>query len=66
MTVGRRVFRNYYKGHMDKTKGAWNQWREVRMSGVGGEEGNKGIKLYLNNNKIKKINKKLPKYIFIP
>ena len=20
-TVGRRVFRNYYKGHMDKTKG---------------------------------------------
>ena len=28
--MGRRVFRNYYKGHMDK-----NKW-EGRSSGVGG------------------------------
>ena len=35
--MGRRVFRNYYKGHMDKTKGeggskggrwVWLGWRE--------------------------------------
>ena len=26
---GGRVFRNNYKGHMDKTKGAWKQGREV-------------------------------------
>ena len=25
---GRRVFRNNYKGHMDKTKGRWKQGRE--------------------------------------
>ena len=37
-----RVFRNNYKGHMDKTKGRWDQGREVGMAGVtgggGGEE----------------------------
>ena len=36
--MGRRVFRNYYKGHMDKTKGehgskggrwVWLGWGEV-------------------------------------
>ena len=41
-TVGRRVFRNYYKGHVDKTKGeggskegrwVWLGWRGV----VGGK-----------------------------
>ena len=31
-----RVFRNNYKGHMDKTKGSWKQGREVGMAGVGG------------------------------
>ena len=35
---GGRVFRNDYKGHMDKTKaGGWKQGREVRMAGVGRE-----------------------------
>ena len=29
----RRVFRNNYKGHMDKTKGDWNQGREVKVGG---------------------------------
>ena len=46
--MGRRVFRNNYKGHMDKTKGGWNQEREVGMAGVKG----KCRQLYLNNNKI--------------
>ena len=32
---GRRVFRNNYKGHMDKTKWGWNQGREVGMVGGG-------------------------------
>ena len=32
---GRRVFRNNYKGHMDKTKVAWNQGRKVGRAGVG-------------------------------
>ena len=32
-----RVFRNNYKGHMDKTKGGWNQRREVGVGGVGGD-----------------------------
>ena len=31
-----RVFRNNYKGHMDKTKVGWKQGREVGMAGVGG------------------------------
>ena len=31
-----RVFRNNYKGHMDKNKGRWKQGREVGMAGVGG------------------------------
>ena len=30
-----RVFRNYYKGHMNKTKGGWNQGREAGLAGVG-------------------------------
>ena len=30
-----RVFRDNYKGHMDKTKGGWNQGREVGLAGVG-------------------------------
>ena len=34
---GGRVFRNNYKGHMDKTKvGEWKQEREVGLAGVGG------------------------------
>ena len=38
---GGRVFRNSYKGHMDKTKGEWNQGWEVGMAGVGGSGGEK-------------------------
>ena len=38
---GGRVFRNNYKGHMDKTKGGWDQGREVGMAGVGGSGGGK-------------------------
>ena len=34
---GRRVFRNNYKEHMDKTKVGWKQEREVGMAGVVGE-----------------------------
>ena len=52
---GGRVFRNDYKAHMDKTKGRWNQGREVGMAGVGGRR--KGRKLYLNNNTIQKYSK---------
>ena len=34
---GGRVFRNNYKGHMDKTKERWwKQGREVGLAGVGG------------------------------
>ena len=35
--VGRRVFRNYYKGHMDKTKGRVEAG-EGSGFGWGGEE----------------------------
>ena len=35
---GEKVFRNNYKGLMDKTKGGWNQGREVGM-GRGGSGG---------------------------
>ena len=48
---GGRVFRNNYKGYMDKTKGAWDQGREVGMAGVWGSGGGKCRQLYLNNNK---------------
>ena len=34
-----RVFRNYYKGYVDKTKGGWKQGREVGMAGVGESSG---------------------------
>ena len=39
MVEGARVFRNNYKGHMDKTKGVWKQGREVGMVGGGGGSG---------------------------
>ena len=43
-----------YKGHMDKTKGGWDQGWEVGMAGVGGGvEGGNWRQLYLNNNKKK-------------
>ena len=42
--------RNNYKGHTDKTKGGWNQGREVGMAGVGGQWAAKWRQLYLNNN----------------
>ena len=51
---GRGVFRSNYKGHMDKTKGRWNQGREVGMAGVRVEIGGKGRQLYLNSKKFKK------------
>ena len=47
------VFRNNYKGHMDKSKSGWNQEGEVGMDGVGGRGMGERQKLYLNNNKIK-------------
>ena len=50
--MGGRVFRNNYKGHMDKTKEGWNQGRKVGMVGVvGGVVGGKCRLLYLNNNR---------------
>ena len=40
---GERIFRNNCKGHMDKTKGQWNQERVMGMVGVGGGvKGGKG------------------------
>ena len=36
--MGRRVFRNYYKGHMDKTKGVGGS-RGGRYVWLGGVEG---------------------------
>ena len=30
-------FRNNCKGHMDKTKGGWNQGREQGMAGLQGQ-----------------------------
>ena len=59
---GRRVFRNMYKGHMDKTKGRWDQGWEVEMVGVGGVAGGKWRQLYLNNNK-KKSGKNIRKLV---
>ena len=37
-----RVFRNNYKGHMDKNQGGrWKQGWEVGLAGVGGNGGGK-------------------------
>ena len=55
---GGRVFRNNYKGHMDKIKGGGDQGREVGMAGVGGIVGRKCRQLYLNNNKKIKLKKR--------
>ena len=49
---GRRVFRNMYKGHVDKTKGGWKQRREMGMAGVGRVVGDECRRLLLNKNKI--------------
>ena len=38
---GGRVFRNKYKGHMDKTKMGGDQGRDMGMAGVGGSGGEK-------------------------
>ena len=46
-----KVFRNIYKGHMDRAKGGWDQGWEVGMAGVGGVVGGKWRQLYLNNKK---------------
>ena len=51
--MGRGVYRSYYKGHMDKTKGEGGSrrgrlvWLECK-----GVVGRKCRPLYLNNNKI--------------
>ena len=34
---GESVFRNNYKGHMDKTKGGWKKGWEEGLVGVKGE-----------------------------
>ena len=39
--MGRRVFRNYSKGHMDKIKGEGEVGREVCSAGVGWRDGEK-------------------------
>ena len=40
--MGRRVFRNFYKGHMDKTKGEGGskggRWVWMVLGGSGGEK----------------------------
>ena len=42
-----RVLRNNYKGHMDETKGGWDQEREMERAGVGGS-GSGGGKIETN------------------
>ena len=70
--MGRRVFRNYYKGHMDKTKVGWKQGREVGLAGVEGAgykiNIQKSVALLHTNNKLsgREIKNKIPfisKYI---
>ena len=51
---GRRVFRNMYKGHRDKTKGVGISGGRWWRLGGGGGVGRKWKQLYLNNNKINK------------
>ena len=57
--MGRRVFWNYYKGHMDKTKGEdgskGGKW--VWLGWGGGVVGRKCRQLLLNNNKVIKKEK---------
>ena len=49
---GGRIFRNSYKGHMDKTKRGGDQGGEGGMAGVGGGVvREKCRQLYLNNSK---------------
>ena len=39
--MGRRVFRNYYKGHRQNQGGGWKQGREVGLARLGGSGGEK-------------------------
>ena len=39
--MGRGDYRNYYKGHMDKTKGECGRVRKVGWAGVGWRDGEK-------------------------
>ena len=48
---GRSVLGNYYKGHMDKTKGGVIREERWGWLGLGGSVGGKCRQLYLNNNK---------------
>ena len=41
MPVRKGDYRNYYKGHMDKTKGEGRGGREVGSPGVGWRDGEK-------------------------
>ena len=45
VTVGREDYRNYYKGHMDKTKGEGGGGGRWVQLGWGGGMGRKGIQL---------------------
>ena len=47
---GERVFRNMYKGHMDKPKGVGSRVGSGGGWGGGGVVGGKWRQLYLNNN----------------
>ena len=51
---GWRVFRNNYKGHMDKTKEGWNQGRRWGWLGWGAEERGKAENCTRTTTKIKK------------
>ena len=53
------VFRNNYKGLIDKTKKGWDQGRRGRGLGWGGVVGGKCRQLYLNNNKKRKKKRKI-------
>ena len=62
----RRVYWNYYKGHMDKIKGEGGGWggRWVWL-GWGGGMGRKGRQLLLNNNLKNSLKKEIMNFHFI-
>ena len=39
--MGKRVYRNNYKRHMDNNKAGWKLGKEVGLPGVGGSGGEK-------------------------
>ena len=53
-----RVFRNNYKGHMDKARGGWKQGRGVGMAGVSRCSGGK-METAVLEQQLKNVKKKI-------